>query len=93
MRNVILTLALAGAATPLLAQTPPAPLPGGPMRGGMLMRADANNDGVVTREEMIAAANAQFDRLDADRDGKVTRDEMRAAREAMRGGGDRPPAP
>ena len=32
---------------------------------------DANGDGVVTRAEWVAAANAQFDRLDANHDGKL----------------------
>ncbi len=88
MRKVMLAVVLCGAASQAMAQTSPAPPSGGGMRGGMLMRADANGDGIVSRAEAMAAAAAQFDRVDADRDGNVTRDEMRAAREAMRG--DRP---
>jgi hypothetical protein len=41
----------------------------GPM--GPFARADANGDGVVTRAEWIAAANARFDRLDTNKDGKL----------------------
>lgn len=109
MPRTFLAILLLTAATPALAQTPPAPPPpegapmprggapmalGGPMRGGMLMRADANGDGAVTRAEALAAADKHFDRLDADRDGTVTPEETRAAREAMRGrGGDGPPPP
>ena len=95
MRKTILALVLAGTAMPLAAQTPtPTPPPaGGPMMGGMLMRADANGDGVVTRDEATAAADTRFDRLDANHDGTVTADEMRAARDAMQGGNGGPPPP
>jgi hypothetical protein len=41
----------------------------GPM--GPFARADANGDGVVTRAEWVAAANARFDRLDTNKDGKL----------------------
>ena len=64
------------------AQTPPPP--GGP-RAGMGMRmmqgADANNDGVITREEFLAAAGQRFDRLDTDRNGTLTGAEKMAARD------------
>lgn len=59
---------------------PPAPR----AAGGGLMRADANRDGVISRAEMIADAQARFAAMDADKDGKVTGDEREAAREAMR---------
>ena len=49
-------------------------------RGGFFMRADANNDGVVTREEFAASRVAEFARLDANHDGELSRDEMRAGR-------------
>lgn len=48
---------------------------GGPRaagRGGMLMKADADKDGAVTKAELTAALNARFARLDADKDGKLT---------------------
>lgn len=100
------TALTAGAGVPAAAQTqppaptrdaPPQPRDGG-MRGG-LMRADANNDGVVTREEVVAEADRRFAEMDRDRDGTISRDERRAAREARRGparvGGERaaPPPP
>lgn len=83
----------AGLGTPAVAQTAApvaqpadtdAPVPGGGMRRGGLMRADANGDGVVTREEVIADADRRFAALDTDRNGTVSRDEMQAARSARR---------
>ncbi|MET0245343.1 MAG: hypothetical protein ABW182_01220 [Sphingomonas sp.] len=52
-------------------------------RGGMLMRADSNGDGVITREEFIAASDARFARMDVEKDGKLTA----AERQGRRGGG------
>ena len=55
---------------------------GGP-RGGMLMMADANKDGTVTRAELTAALEARFARLDVNKDGKIDqqdRDLMRQQR-------------
>ncbi|PTM46907.1 EF hand domain-containing protein [Sphingomonas aerolata] len=73
------------------AQAAPAPAPRGPgprhagrMRGGPMMQADTDRDGVLTRAEVVAQAEAQFARLDADGDGIVTAAERQAAREAMR---------
>ena len=60
-------------------QAPNAPTDGHG-RGGFLMRADANNDGVVTRQEFDASRAVEFTRLDANRDGQLSRDEMRAGR-------------
>lgn len=47
------------------------PGPGGPRGGGMLMMADANKDGAVTKAELTAALEARFAKLDANRDGKL----------------------
>ena len=91
------TALTAGAGVPAIAQTT-APAPtrdapseprGGGMRGGWLMRADANGDGIVTRDEVTADADRRFAVRDRDRDGNVSRDEQRAARDARR----EPPAP
>ena len=73
----------------------PPPTPAGPMRGGGLMRADTNRDGVVTRDEVIADADRRFARMDTDGDGKVSRDELRAARATRPGppGADMDAAP
>ena len=73
-----------------VAQTPP---PGGPGRG--MMRADANGDGVVSRQEAIDEATRRFDRMDANHDGKLDAAEMErmGPGRGMRGGGDMPPPP
>lgn len=63
--------------------TPPAPPP--PAGGGWL-HADSNGDGVVTRAEVVAEAEARFAAMDSNKDGKVTPEEREAARAAMRGG-------
>lgn len=65
--------ALAGAAGLALAQDS---APG--QRG--VFQADANNDGVLTRQEFDAGRVAHFTRLDANTDGQLSREEMRAMR-------------
>lgn len=55
----------------------------------MLERADANKDGVVTRDEFSAVATRMFDRQDANHDGRVDaaeRKQWRDQRMARRGG-------
>lgn len=104
MRILLLALAAAGIAIggSAIAQTdaPPQgqmpPPPGHGMRGmGGLMAADANHDGIITRQEAIAAADRRFDAIDTDRDGKISPDEMSAYRQEMatRRGGDMPVRP
>ncbi len=59
----------------------------GQLQPRMLMRfnhADADADGVLTRDEVIAAASAHFSSMDADADGAVTIDEAREGIRAMR---------
>ena len=74
-------VALAGAAGLALAQDN---APG--QRG--VFQADANNDGVLTRQEFDAGRVAHFTRLDADNNGQLSREEMRAMRaERHRRGG------
>lgn len=87
MHRFAIALALAGLAGPVLAQD-------GPHRGGGMMRADTNGDGVVTREEALAQAAQRFDRMDLNHDGKLTADEMEQAgarMRAMRNGDSAPP--
>lgn len=80
---------------PAAGQTPPPPPAEarGPRGGGgarMLQRADANNDGIITREEFRAQAAAAFDRLDANKDGTIDateRQQWRDQRGERRGGG------
>jgi Ca2+-binding EF-hand superfamily protein len=50
-------------------------------------RADANGDGVLTRQEFDAGRAAMFARLDADNNGVLSRDEMRARRHGRHGRG------
>lgn len=86
MNRVFLAAALASASFmgialvgPTAAQTAPAP------------RGDANGDGVLTRDEAMAQADARFDRMDANKDGKLTSDEMRPR--GRMGGAEVPPPP
>ena len=51
---------------------------------GMMMGADANRDGVLTKAEAVAAAGAMFDRVDTNRDGRIDAAERQAARGAMK---------
>ncbi len=48
---------------------------GGHRRRGMLRHADANGDGVITREEATARRMQRFNRFDLDKDGSVTEQE------------------
>ena len=105
MRNVLIAIAMASTAIggAAFAQTdaPPAgrmPPPRGGGMGGMggMMAADTNHDGIITRDEAIAAADRRFDAMDANHDGKITPDEMMAYRDQMmarRGGDNAPPPP
>lgn len=79
MRKTVLTLMLAAGAitSAASAQTNPVPAPRPPMR------QDANRDGVATRAEAIAQADARFAQMDTDHDGRVTGGEMRAYRAAV----------
>ena len=88
----MLTLVLAAT---LAGSTAQADLPERPRGGGMMMRADSNGDGVITRDEHLAQAAERFDRMDANRDGKLTADETVRVGQRMRGmrGGDTPPPP
>lgn len=78
---------------------------GGHGKGGkmMLRMADGNKDGVVSRDEFLAAHARMFDAGDANKDGKLTADERKAHHAKMRqtmggkrghgGHGDMPPPP
>lgn len=78
---------LAGAAH--AGQQGPQDGPRGP-RPDPLAMADANKDGIVTREEMLASVQAHFNEMDANHDGKVTPEEREAFNAKLRarmGGG------
>jgi Ca2+-binding EF-hand superfamily protein len=55
---------------------------------GVFKSFDTNGDGVVTKEEAQAAANARVDKifadLDTNHDGQITQEEVQAARAARR---------
>lgn len=55
---------------------------GGPLAGMVWDKLDANGDGMVTAEEIAAAAKARFDAADTDGDGFISESEMTAAAEA-----------
>ena len=59
--------------------------------GEAFARADANNDGKVTREEANAWLAARFAEIDANKDGGLTAEEIRAFYNARRGEGRGPP--
>jgi len=65
------------AGTVYAAQETPAPAApqDRPMRGDFLGKADINNDGVVTKAEMLADTDARFAKLDVNKDGKISKDE------------------
>ncbi len=55
-----------------------------PQHQGMFERADANNDGKVSKAEYNAQQEKFFAETDKDGNGELTKDEMKARREAMR---------
>ena len=59
--------------------------------GEAFARADANNDGKVTRDEANAWLAARFAELDANKDGGLMIEEIRAFYAARRGEGRSPP--
>lgn len=50
--------------------------------------ADANGDGVITREEYLAGVDARFAKMDANKDGKISADERPQMGGRMMGHGD-----
>jgi Ca2+-binding EF-hand superfamily protein len=81
-------LAAGALALPAFAQGGPGGHGRGPME--MFQRADADNDGRVTRAEVETMLQARFREVDANGDGAVTIEEWQAyaAREFGRRGGD-----
>lgn len=52
--------------------------------GDRMMKLDTNKDGVITRDEAMAAADARFAKGDTDGNGQITREETKARFEAMK---------
>ena len=80
--SILAALALASAALVVYADPAGGPQAGMHRHGGferLLKAADANGDGVLTRDEALAFAAQRFDALDANHDGKLTADEVRAS--------------
>lgn len=79
--------ALAGTAYAAQDQAEPAPPTGMHHHhrghGDRLARLDTNKDGVITRDEAIAAATTRFDKLDANHDGKIDQTEIAAVKQRM----------
>lgn len=81
--------ALAGTAYAAQDQAAPPPPPAGMHHhhrghGDMLAKLDTNHDGVITRAEAMAAADAKFAKLDTNGDGQITRAEIQAKQDARR---------
>lgn len=70
------------AASQVMAQPGPQDGRGGG-RGGIMMMADANKDGTITKAELTAALEARFAKMDINRDGQITQAD-RDARRAQR---------
>lgn len=49
-------------------------------RGGMMMMADANKDGAITKAELTAALEARFAKMDVNKDGQITQADRDARR-------------
>ena len=52
-----------------------------PMRPDPLLRLDANQDGIVTKDEMLADVAARFAKLDTNKDDKISTEEREARME------------
>ena len=88
-QTIVLTAMLAVVPVALIAATnatTSAPEPGA--EHGWFKKVDTNGDGVITKDEALAAANArvekEFATFDTNHDGQITPDEIRAVHEAKR---------
>jgi Ca2+-binding EF-hand superfamily protein len=80
MRTLFLAAAFAGTMTggvALAGQAAPTDqAPPGGRGGGMMMRADTNGDGKISRAEFAAMSEQRFARMDRNSDGAITADEV-----------------
>lgn len=83
MKNSMMFAALLGAT--MVAGTAHAQNAGGP--GAALAAADANNDGVITKDELLADSDKRFADLDKNKDGKIAADERPQGGQGGGGGG------
>lgn len=90
MGQVLMALAMGALAAGGAALAQDGPPRGGP--GGMMMRADTNGDGIVSRAEYQAQIDARFARRDADGNGRIDQGEDRRGPMARADGPPRPPA-
>ncbi|WP_420143924.1 EF-hand domain-containing protein [Sphingobium sp.] len=80
LRNFFTTVAVGslfvgGLAATHVVYAQPAPAAGpkaGAPRGGMMMQADTNKDGKISKAELTAALEARFAKMDVDKDGQLT---------------------
>lgn len=66
------SLFVGGLAATHIAFAQPSPDAGQRGRGGMMMQADVNKDGRISKAEMTAALEGRFTRADLDKDGQLT---------------------
>lgn len=77
------TLALAILALCIAAPVAQADDHEGHHKGNMFEKHDTNGDGVISKAEFMAEAEARFAKMDTDGDGNFSKDEAEAFREKM----------
>jgi hypothetical protein len=85
IKKILLAMLLSVSVLTFSADTPPQPPPAQPQSfvrgGGMMMMMDANKDGKVSKDEMLA----WFAKVDTNKDGFLSQKEISIAQEAYRG--------
>ena len=76
------SLMVGGLAASGLALAQPGPGQQDGHRGGMIVMADANKDGKLSKAELTAALDARFTNMDANRDGKLAQEDRDLRRQA-----------
>lgn len=80
----IASLALGGVAVAQTAAGDAPKAPRGQRGGGMMMMADTNKDGTISRAEATAAAATNFQKMDVNKDGKIDSADRQARREQFK---------
>ncbi len=52
-----------------------------------MQQSDTNGDGVISREEFMAQAEARFAKMDKNGDGNITKEDMAGMRDKFKAGG------